>query len=113
MGNEEALQRIERAAAKAVDPEEAFFDWVAMYHDRIMSVTGIPPDTLDGDGDEEITDEYYGVLWKVFVTGIDPVDAADKELRAWAPEMKKNTQSAEDFRREYQEHLARFEEMWG
>ncbi len=105
----DALKRIQESARKSL--EEAFWDWVAMYHDRIVSVTGIPPDTLDGDGDEEIMDEYYRVLAKVFETGIDPVDAADEEMKSW--NVKKGTQSAEEFRRECQENLARFEEMWG
>ena len=99
MARREALRRIEQAAAEAKDSENVWYDWVAMYHDRTTSVTSIAPDTLEGERCEEVTDEYYDVLWKVFKTGIDPVDAADEELKAWKVE-KNETQSAEDFRRE-------------
>jgi hypothetical protein len=67
--------------------EEKWWDWVDLYHARLCSVTGIPITTIyPNAGDFEDFDEgkaylleYLGGLWEIYKTGLDPVDAADKE----------------------------------
>jgi hypothetical protein len=114
VGRNEALARIEATVAKAVDPhdEEKFFDWVDMYHDRLASVTGVAIDTLDGGGCDEVSEEHYDVLWRLYFSGADAVEAADEDLKNWPPEQRVSTQSADDFRKEWHEAKDQVEEFW-
>lgn len=111
MGSKDALARIEAAVAKAIDPDDeaAFHAWVDLYHDRIMAVTGIAPDTQDGDGCEGVTEEYYDVLWKIYQSGADAVATADEDLKDVPPDQRKNNQSADDFRQQWHEAKSRAE----
>jgi hypothetical protein len=114
VGSKDALARIEEAVSKAIDPsdEERFFDWVDMYHDRLAFVTGVAIDTLDGNGCDEVAEEHYDVLWRLYLSGADPVDAADEELKNRPPEQRIKNQSAEDFRKEWHEAKAQVQEFW-
>jgi len=111
VASKNALARSKAAVAEAVDPhdEEAFNAWVDLYHDRIMSVTGIAPDPRDGDGCDGVTEEYYDVLWRIYRSGADAVATADDDLKDVPPEQRKNDQSADDFRKEWREAKERTE----
>jgi hypothetical protein len=96
--------------AKDPDNEEAFLNWVDMYHDRLTSVTGVVIDTWDGC---EASDEHHEILWRLYLSGADAVEAADEELKSWPPEQRANNQSAEEFRKEWHEAKASVGEFLG
>jgi len=129
IGRAHSMHRISREEARklaqsiAAMPEQQkadsdrFWDWVAMFHGRIESVTGISVNTLFpfpadlGEGEEGFA-SYRGQvaeLWKIYKTGVDAVIAADEDLKGYPSDQKPGDghQSADDFRREWLEAQAR------
>jgi hypothetical protein len=47
-----------------------------------------------------------------YLSGIDAVEAADEDLKNWPPEQRVTAQSADDFRKGWQEDKAQAEEFW-
>ncbi len=92
---------------------QKFFEFLNMYQDRMSSVSGIAQDTLFNGDDPEEFNEYLGAMQRRYLSGVDPVEAADADMKDWPPEQRRfaGTQTAEEFRKEWKEAQARFEAM--